>query len=116
MLNKIKKSILLPMILSSMFLAACSGSGEDSSRWAEFCDGSPRVAHVIGESLQLHPEDIQLRQPDTAIVWNRYVAGNDDPSSDEVRQRRTVLQHIALFRRFGYGRPRWAAPHQRDQN
>lgn len=78
----------------------------DSSRWAEFCDGSPRVAHVIGESLRLHPEDLQLRQPDTAIVWDRYVAGNDDPNSDDVRQRRVVLQHIALFKRFGYPRSR----------
>ena len=97
-----------PLLDTAQVRAIIEGYGvpeHDSSRWAEFCDGSPRVAHVIGESLQLHPEDLQLRQPDTAIVWNRYVAGNDDPNSDDVRQRRTVLQHIALFRRFGYGGP-----------
>lgn len=97
-----------PLLETPQVRAIIEGYGvpeHDSSRWAEFCDGSPRVAHVIGESLQLHPEDLQLRQPDTAIVWNRYVAGSDDPNSDDVRQRRTVLQHIALFRRFGYGGP-----------
>lgn len=97
-----------PLLDTAQVRAIIEGYGvpeHDSSRWAEFCDGSPRVAHVIGESLQQHPEDLQLRQPDTAIVWNRYVAGNDDPNSDDVRQRRIVLQHIALFRRFGYGGP-----------
>jgi len=76
----------------------------DARRWAQLCDGSPRVAHVIGENLRLHPEDL-LREPDTAVIWDRYVAGYDDPASDSVRQRRTVLQHVALFRRFGYRGP-----------
>jgi hypothetical protein len=74
----------------------------DSRRWAELCDGSPRVAHVVGESLKSHPDDFKLLQPDTAVIWDRFVAGNDDPNSDDVKQRRIVLQHIALFRRFGY--------------
>jgi hypothetical protein len=59
---------------------------------------------VIGQSLRWYPDD-PLRQPDTAIVWDRYVAGGDAPGSDQVRQRRIVLQYIALFRRFGYRGP-----------
>ena len=51
-----------------------------------------------------HPEDI-LKPPGTVNVWKRYIVGSDDPNSQEVRQRRLVLQHIALFKRFGYGRP-----------
>lgn len=72
--------------------------------WAEFCDGSPRVAHVIGQNLKNNPDDV-LRQPDTVNVWDRYVAGGDALSSEAVQQRRVVLEHIALFKRFGYGTP-----------
>ncbi len=74
---------------------------EDARRWAEFCDGSPRVAHVIGQNLTMNPDDV-LRSPDTVNVWDRYLTGGDDPKSDDVRQRKIVLEHIALFRRFGY--------------
>ena len=31
---------------------------EVALRWAELCDGFPRVAHVIGSNLQQHPEDV----------------------------------------------------------
>jgi len=77
---------------------------DEAQRCVEFCDGSPRVAHVIGQNLKNNPEDM-LRRPDTVNVWDRYVAGADDLNSHEVQQRRTTLQFIALFRRFGYGPP-----------
>lgn len=73
-----------------------------ADRWAEFCSGSPRVAHVIGGNLKSNPDDL-LKSPDTVNVWDRYIVGRDDEHSEHVRQRRTVLRILALFKRFGYG-------------
>lgn len=73
-----------------------------ADRWIEFCSGSPRVAHVIGANLKSNPEDV-LRSPDTVDVWGRYIVGRDNAQSEHVRQRRVVLEHLALFKRFGFG-------------
>lgn len=75
---------------------------DQAVRWIEFCSGSPRVAHVIGENLKYNPEDL-LRPPETSNVWDRYIVGRDDPGSRSTQQRRLVLRHIALFKRFGIG-------------
>ena len=75
-----------------------------AGRYAEFCSGSPRVAHVIGQNLQNHPEDL-LKPPGTVNIWERYVVGNSDPNSSEVKERKRLLRFIGLFKRFGYGRP-----------
>lgn len=80
---------------------------ETSDRWVEFCSGSPRVAHVIGANLKSNPVDV-LRSPDTVDVWGRYIVGRDVAGSEAVRQRRIVLEHLALFKRFGFG-PRVSA-------
>ncbi len=77
---------------------------DKADRWAVPCSGSPRVAYVIGLNLRNHPEDL-LRPPDTVKVWDRFICGGDPPESADVGQRRVVLQHIALFKRFGYGLP-----------
>lgn len=77
-------------------------AAESASRWAEFCSGSPRVAHVVGLNLRKNPDDL-LKNPDTVRVWDRYVVGNDQADSPNVRQRITVLRRIALFKRFGFG-------------
>ena len=74
---------------------------DQTNRWAELCSGSPRVAHVIGENLANYPEDL-LRPPSTVNIWERYVVGNSDPKSQEVRERRQVLRYIALFKKFGF--------------
>ncbi len=76
---------------------------DQADRWPELCSGSPRVAHVIGLNLKNNPDDL-LKPPDTVNIWDRYVVGGDDPDSQQVQQRRLVLRHIALFKRFGYGR------------
>ncbi|MDE0016758.1 MAG: hypothetical protein OXU51_11255 [Candidatus Poribacteria bacterium] len=73
----------------------------EANRWAELCSGSPRVAHVIGENLRNHPEDL-LKPPGTVDIWERYIVAGDDPNSEQVEQRRLVLQHLALFKGFGY--------------
>ena len=77
---------------------------ERSEKWAELCSGSPRVAHVIGWNLMNNPEDL-LKPPDTVNIWDRYIVGGDDPNSQQVQQRRTVLRYLALFKRFGIGPP-----------
>ena len=76
-------------------------SNHQADRWGELCGGSPRVAHVIGENLVKHPEDL-LKPPGTVEIWERYVAAGDDREKTE--HRRLVLQHLALFKRFGYER------------
>ncbi len=88
----------------SAIIQAYGVPGDQASRWAYYCDGSPRVAHVIGHNLKNHPDDI-LKEPDSVDLWNRYIAGNDDPDGEQVRQRRTVLRFLALFKRFGYEGP-----------
>ena len=70
-------------------------------RWVEFCSGSPRVAHVIGWNLENNPDEM-LKPQGTVDIWGPYVAGNDDPASQEVTQRQRVLRHLALFKRFGF--------------
>lgn len=76
---------------------------ERANQWAAECGGSPRVAHVVGQNLELNPEDI-LKSPSTVNIWDRYIVGLDDPLSTEVQQRRLVLQYLALFKKVGYGR------------
>lgn len=88
----------------SNIIQECGIPKDQADRWPEFCGGSPRVAHVIGWNLRNNPEDL-LKTPDTINVWDRYIVGGDDPNNQQVQQRRLVLQHIALFKRFGYGRP-----------
>ncbi|RKU23269.1 hypothetical protein C6500_02050 [Candidatus Poribacteria bacterium] len=77
---------------------------DQADRWAELCDGSPRVAHVIGWNLVNHPEDV-LKPPSTVNIWDRYIAAGDAPRSEKTEQRRLVLQYLALFKRFGYKGP-----------
>jgi len=74
---------------------------EHTDRWAEFCGGSPRMAHMVGWNLQFNPTDL-LKEPDTTNVWDRFIVGRDKPDAELVRQRRTVLRHLALFKRFGH--------------
>lgn len=77
-----------------------------ADRWSEECSGSPRVAHIIGFNLKANPEKPEdvVKSLDTVNVWERYIVGGDDPNNLEVGQRRIILRHIALFKRFGYGR------------
>ena len=75
---------------------------DQADHWADLCDCSPRVAHVIGLNLKNNPDD-PLRSLDN--VWDRYIIGGDERNSDEVRKRTFVLRYLALFKRFGFGRP-----------
>ena len=77
---------------------------DQAERFADFCSGFPRVAHVVGFNLQKNPEDL-LKPTDTVNIWERFVVGSDDPDSSAVSDRFTVLRYLALFKRFGYGDP-----------
>jgi hypothetical protein len=70
--------------------------------WAELCDGSPRVAHVVGQNLRDHPDD-PLRGDGLSMIWVRYLAGEGDRNSEEYRKRHLVLSTVSLFKRFGWG-------------
>ncbi|MCK5138599.1 MAG: hypothetical protein KAQ85_02050, partial [Thermodesulfovibrionia bacterium] len=58
------------------------------------------MAHLIGNNLRNNPEDL-LRPPDTALLWDRMLAGSDDLKSQAVSQRRIVLRQLSLYKRFG---------------
>lgn len=77
---------------------------DQADRWSTLCDGSPRVAHIIGWNLTNNPEDV-LKPPATVNIWERYIAAGDALQSEKTEQRRLVLQHLALFKCFGYEGP-----------
>ena len=76
----------------------------DLSNWAEWCSGSPRVAHSVGENLRSNPEDI-LKSPADVPIWDRFIVGHKVMDSRDAEQHRIVLCHIALFQRFGFEYP-----------
>ena len=72
--------------------------------WADWCGGSPRVAHAVGSNLQLNPDDI-LKAPAEVEIWDRFILGHKKLDSIESEQHRVVLRHVALFQRFGFEPP-----------
>lgn len=78
--------------------------GTDLHNWAEWCSGSPRVAHAVGENLKSNPDDI-LKSPADVPIWDRFIIGHKEMDSLEAEQHRVVLRHIALFHRFGFESP-----------
>jgi predicted XRE-type DNA-binding protein len=76
----------------------------DLKKWAELCQGSPRVAHAVGENLKNNPNDV-LKPPASVPVWERFISGFAKTDSIEARERKLVLRYIALFTRFGFNHP-----------
>ena len=89
-------------VKSILFKNYCPQS--DLSNWAEWCSGSPRVAHAVGENLRSNPDDI-LKSPADVPLWDRFIIGHKDMDSRDAEQHRIVLRHIALFQRFGFEYP-----------
>ena len=69
--------------------------------WARLCEGSPRVAHVIGQNLRKHPED-PLRSDGVTRIWGRFLAADIAQESEEYRIRHLVVSSLALFKKFGW--------------
>jgi len=67
----------------------------DVSHWAQWCDGSPRVAHAVGENLQHNPDDL-LKPPATVPMWERFVAGYEKLDSKNAQDSLIVLRHLSL--------------------
>ena len=80
------------------------GKRADVSNWAEWCEGSPRVAHAVGDNLKRNPKDI-LKSPATVPIWKRFVLGHKRFHSRSGEEHFIVLRHIALFQRFGFEDP-----------
>jgi hypothetical protein len=76
----------------------------DAGRWAEYCQGCPRVAHVIGDNLRQNRADL-LQSPATIDLWDRFIVGHDEPGAEEVQLRKIVLRYVSLFERFGFEPP-----------
>ena len=85
-------------------LATYIGERADLSNWAEWCEGSPRVAHAVGDNLKRNPEDI-LKSPAIVPIWERFVLGHERLDSQSAREHLTVMRHLALFQRFGFEHP-----------
>jgi hypothetical protein len=82
-------------------LAAYVGDHSSLHRWAEWCSGSPRVAHAVGDNLKSNPDDV-LKTPDEVDIWGRFIDGYNRNSNDNGR---LLLRHIALFHKFGFEEP-----------
>jgi hypothetical protein len=85
-------------------LSAYIGKRMDLSNWAEWCEGSPRVAHAVGDNLKRNPKDI-LKSPASVPIWDRFVLGHKRLDSKSAGEHFTVLRHLALFQRFGFEDP-----------
>ena len=64
--------------------------GATVTRWAELCEGSPRVAHVIGQNLRDDPDD-PLKSDGVARIWDRFLAGDIKSDTEQYRRRHLVL-------------------------
>jgi hypothetical protein len=94
----------VPRLPSEEIEAILKSYGVDPSHtkgWAEMCDGSPRVAHVVGQNLRDDPADL-LKGDGISMIWTRYLAGDIERTSDDYRRRHLVLSSVALFKRFGW--------------
>ena len=78
--------------------------GVHLSHWVGWCEGSPRVAHAVGENLRSNPGDL-LRPPATVPIWDRFIAGYEPIDSPVARESLTMLRYLSLFTKFGFEEP-----------
>ena len=80
-------------------------SSDQAGRYLGFCDGSPRMAHHVGRTLESYPSDPSQLFTDDYLYRSFYIDfRKEDSNSREIQQRELVLQYIALFKRFGHER------------
>ncbi len=97
--------LLMPVLRDEdvqQILEGYVGESGHLHHWVPWCEGSARVAHALGENLAQNPEDL-LRSPATVDIWKRFIEGYQE--SRDADQTRTVLEHISLFRKFGFRPP-----------
>jgi hypothetical protein len=99
--NLLQLSVLDEEKIVQIFLDH-GNNNEDALRYAPFCSGSPRVAHMLGRNLIHHPTDLLKPMENVAQIWDRFIAGDYySVNSVDATHRRTVLMHLALFRQVG---------------
>jgi hypothetical protein len=77
---------------------------------APLCDGSPRVAHIVGASMRQERGASMIVTPQTMqVVWERYVAGREGRDHPSFRLRALIITCVALFKRFG-----WESAYKRE--
>lgn len=80
------------------------GESRELDRWAQICEGSPRVAQAVADNLRANPGDL-LKPPSTVPIWARFLHGYGGRDESTTRQVDCVTQYLALFSRFGYEAP-----------
>ena len=77
-----------------------------ADRHAYLCSGSPLMANHVGKVLAHFSGDASEVLSQDTIYQNFYIDfPREHPSNPEVQQRELVLQHIALFKQFGFKGP-----------
>ena len=77
-----------------------------ADRHAYLCSGSPLMANHVGKVLSHTSGDASEVLSQDTIYQNFYIDfTREHPSNPEVQQRELVLQHIALFKQFGFKGP-----------
>ena len=74
---------------------------ESMSRYVPFCDGSPRIAHILGQNLRNNPED-PSRDSDIVRAWDRFIAGREKLDTPTFALRKQILMELSLFKQFAY--------------
>jgi hypothetical protein len=70
---------------------------------AGMCDGSPRVAQIVGASLRRESGAATLVTPTTLqLIWESYIAGKEGRDSPQFRVRTLIITCAALFKKFGW--------------
>jgi hypothetical protein len=65
--------------------------------WASWCDGSPRMAHIVGKGLRDHPDNIVSNRDD---LLHAFIRGALDGGNERALR---IVYCLALFRKFGFG-------------
>ena len=80
-------------------------SNEQANRYIEFSSGSPRMAHHVGRTLGSDAGDPSQLLTDDYLYKRFYTDSRiEDSNSQEIQQMESILQYIALFKRFGFER------------
>lgn len=70
---------------------------------ARMCDGSPRVAQIVGASLRRESGAATLVTSTTLqLIWDNYIAGKEGRDSPQFRVRALIITCVALFKKFGW--------------
>ena len=76
-----------------------------ADRHTDICSGSPFMAQHVGKILANFSGDASKILSEDYIYEQFYIDfEKEDPTGEEVKLRRRVLRHIALFKQFGFER------------